>query len=140
MQDADGDGISDYEEVRIGTDPFLADTDKDGFIDGDEVRNGFNPLKFSSGDKSDKVVFEEPIEKGEVNKVYRVLDVKYLEKPKEQPEDSTGQAGEELEGEEGGLVISGKALQDLLWFFIFTALGRLWLLSKLTKTATGNIF
>lgn len=42
--DTDNDGLSDYEEVKIyGTNPLSADTDGDGFLDGDEVRNGYNP-------------------------------------------------------------------------------------------------
>lgn len=42
--DADGDGISDYDEVTVyGTDPENADTDGDGFSDFDEIAAGFNP-------------------------------------------------------------------------------------------------
>ena len=45
VADTDGDGLSDYEEVKIyHTDPLKADTDGDGFKDGDEVKNGYNPL------------------------------------------------------------------------------------------------
>src|SRR3990167_2188454 len=58
--DTDGDGVSDKEEIRLGANPEAADTDKDGFLDGDEIKNGFDPLKFSVGDKSDKIVFESP--------------------------------------------------------------------------------
>ncbi|MFZ2187405.1 MAG: Ig-like domain-containing protein [Candidatus Moraniibacteriota bacterium] len=58
--DTDGDGVPNKEEIRFGTNPTLADSDGDGFLDGDEIKKGFNPLKFSSGDKSDKVVFESP--------------------------------------------------------------------------------
>ncbi|MDD5072091.1 MAG: hypothetical protein PHQ42_05170 [Patescibacteria group bacterium] len=43
--DTDGDGLSDYEEVRIyKTDPLNPDTDGDGYPDGEEVRSGYNPL------------------------------------------------------------------------------------------------
>jgi len=35
--DADGDGLSDAEEERAGTDSSLADTDGDGLLDGEEV-------------------------------------------------------------------------------------------------------
>ncbi len=35
--DSDGDGLSDKEEIRIGTDPYDPDTDKDGLTDGEEV-------------------------------------------------------------------------------------------------------
>ena len=61
-EDADGDGVSDKEEIRLGANPQSADTDQDGFLDGDEIKNGFDPLKFSAGDKSDKIVFESPKE------------------------------------------------------------------------------
>lgn len=44
--DTDGDGLSDGEEVNLyGTDPTLADTDGDGLSDGDEINlYGTNPL------------------------------------------------------------------------------------------------
>ncbi len=42
--DSDGDGLTDTEERRLGTDPFRADTDGDGIPDGEEVRRGLNPL------------------------------------------------------------------------------------------------
>ena len=43
--DTDGDGLSDYEEIMIWkTDPLIADTDGDSYNDGVEVKNGFNPL------------------------------------------------------------------------------------------------
>jgi len=42
--DSDGDGMFDYEEVKIYfTDPLNPDTDGDGYEDGEEVKNGFNP-------------------------------------------------------------------------------------------------
>ena len=42
--DTDKDGIPDWFEAVIGTDPMLADTDKDGYSDLDEINKGFNPL------------------------------------------------------------------------------------------------
>ncbi|HMB65274.1 MAG TPA: CAP domain-containing protein, partial [Patescibacteria group bacterium] len=43
-RDTDKDGLSDYEEVYIyGTDPKDSDTDKDGMSDGEEVARGRNP-------------------------------------------------------------------------------------------------
>lgn len=42
--DSDGDGLSDEEEARIGTDPTLQDTDGDGCNDALEVRVHWNPL------------------------------------------------------------------------------------------------
>ena len=50
-QDSDGDGLSDAEELAIGTNPRVADTDGDGFLDKEEVenwdRNGGNHLRFN---------------------------------------------------------------------------------------------
>jgi Bacterial TSP3 repeat len=42
--DSDGDGLSDEDEKRIGTDPTNPDTDGDGLSDGVEVRMGLDPL------------------------------------------------------------------------------------------------
>jgi hypothetical protein len=47
--DSDGDGLTDAEEARLGTDPLVADTDGDGVGDGIEVRlaspdSDFDPL------------------------------------------------------------------------------------------------
>src|SRR5690606_2932203 len=36
--DRDGDGLTDVEEIRLGTDPGNPDTDGDGLLDGQEVR------------------------------------------------------------------------------------------------------
>ena len=42
--DADGDGLGDYAESVIGTDPTNPDTDGDGIPDGAEVEQGTDPL------------------------------------------------------------------------------------------------
>ena len=42
--DQDGDGISDQNEVALGTDKTKADTDGDGLTDGEEKSIGTNPL------------------------------------------------------------------------------------------------
>lgn len=44
VADTDGDGLSDGQEVALGTNPLLADTDGDGLTDGQEVALGTNPL------------------------------------------------------------------------------------------------
>jgi YD repeat-containing protein len=44
FRDSDGDGLSDEEEIALGTDPFNPDTDGDGYPDGLEVALGSNPL------------------------------------------------------------------------------------------------
>lgn len=44
--DSDGDGLTDAEEIKLGTDPSDADTDDDGVSDGDEVKlYHTNPLR-----------------------------------------------------------------------------------------------
>lgn len=57
--DFDNDGLSNADELRLGTDPYNPDTDHDGFSDGDEVRSGHDPLHFSPGDGRDKIVVED---------------------------------------------------------------------------------
>jgi hypothetical protein len=49
LTDSDGDGIPDYDELRIGTDPYNPDTDGDGLSDGYEVGDLSNP-RDSDGD------------------------------------------------------------------------------------------
>ena len=45
LTDTDSDGLTDFEEVNLGTDPLLADTDSDGLTDLEEVNLGItNPL------------------------------------------------------------------------------------------------
>jgi len=47
--DSDGDGLSDYEEIRIyDTDPWLVDSDGDGLSDAEEVEAGTNPCDLYS--------------------------------------------------------------------------------------------
>ena len=43
-EDTDGDGLTDSEEKKIGTDPNKADTDGDGYLDGEERNQETNPL------------------------------------------------------------------------------------------------
>ena len=42
--DSDDDGLSDGDEIKLGTDPFNPDTDGDGLNDGDEINFGADPL------------------------------------------------------------------------------------------------
>ena len=46
LTDTDGDGIRDYDEVyKYHTNPTLYDTDEDGMGDGAEIKNNLNPLE-----------------------------------------------------------------------------------------------
>ena len=50
--DSDGDGLSDREEVRVyKTDPLKPDTDADGYLDGQEVRANYDPNNPAKGAK-----------------------------------------------------------------------------------------
>ncbi len=51
--DPDGDGLTNKDEAKYGTDPNKPDTDEGGVKDGDEVKNGTNPLN-PKDDDSDK--------------------------------------------------------------------------------------
>lgn len=48
--DNDQDGLSNYEEYLLGTDPLCADSDYDGLSDGDEVIYGTDPLNPDTDD------------------------------------------------------------------------------------------
>lgn len=42
--DSDGDGLTNGQELALGTNPYLADTDGDGVNDGQEIADGTDPL------------------------------------------------------------------------------------------------
>ncbi len=46
--DSDDDGVQDGQEVELGLDPLNADTDDDGLADGVEIEKGLNPLSQDS--------------------------------------------------------------------------------------------
>jgi hypothetical protein len=46
--DTDGDGVSDFDEIRSGGNPTLVDTDGDGFTDGEEVAAGTSPAQLDT--------------------------------------------------------------------------------------------
>ncbi|MHB1316596.1 MAG: hypothetical protein ACYCZW_01930 [Minisyncoccota bacterium] len=50
--DTDGDGLHDWEETLIGTDPKNPDTDGDGTSDGDEIKQNRDPRKTGPDDKN----------------------------------------------------------------------------------------
>lgn len=49
-KDTDGDGVSDEDEKKDGTDAKKPDTDEDGVDDGDEKKNGTDPLNPDTDD------------------------------------------------------------------------------------------
>ncbi len=51
FEDFDQDGLSNAEESIWGTDPYNPDTDGDGYSDYAEIKSGYDPLKPAPGDK-----------------------------------------------------------------------------------------
>ena len=49
--DTDQDGLTDWREAAIGTNPYDPDSDGDGLSDGWEVAQGFDPLNASDGNQ-----------------------------------------------------------------------------------------
>ena len=56
--DADNDGLIGSDEHYLGTNPDNPDSDGDGFSDGEECRNGTNPLLFALMDPDDPAYLE----------------------------------------------------------------------------------
>ena len=61
--DDDNDGISDEEEIIIGTNPLITDTDNDGINDGDEIEVGTDPLVPNEIDIEESLEIVEQAEK-----------------------------------------------------------------------------
>lgn len=78
LLDSDGDGLSDWEEIRIGTSPFNPDTDGDGYLDGIEFKNGFDPLKPGP---ADKVVYQDVRKHGKVSEKLKIEKVEVVTLP-----------------------------------------------------------
>jgi len=57
LRDTDEDGLPDFLEIEIGSDPFSPDSDGDGYLDGEEMVAGFDPL---SPSVEDKIVYQDP--------------------------------------------------------------------------------
>jgi hypothetical protein len=75
LKDSDSDGLSDWEEIRLKTDPFNPDTDRDGFLDGIEYKRGFDPLKAGP---ADRVVWQDPRKAGKITDKLKVERVEII--------------------------------------------------------------
>lgn len=61
--DSDGDGLFDWEEEALATNPQNPDTDKDGYLDGEEVASGYSPLRYAPDDQQPGAVQPRPLPK-----------------------------------------------------------------------------
>jgi len=66
FKDRDQDGLSDQEEIAIGTDPDKADTDGDGYSDKVELESGFDPLVPAPNDRMVKKTEQTNLQKESV--------------------------------------------------------------------------
>jgi len=81
-KDSDYDGLSDYQEIELNTDPFLPDTDGDGFLDGVEVASGYNPLNPSP---AKKIAYQDPRKvKPQMTDILKVERVELVSVPQEE--------------------------------------------------------
>ena len=62
--DAEGDGLSNGDEVAYGTDPYRLDTDQDGYSDKEEISVGSNPLDPASTPQNLITVFYDDFSDG----------------------------------------------------------------------------
>ena len=102
FKDSDSDNLSDWEEIRIGTDPFNPDTDSDGYLDGIEFARGFDPKRPGP---ADKVVYQNPKKFGKISSRMKIEKVEIVDLPKR----------------EKGLKISGVAIPNsFITLYIFS--------------------
>ena len=127
--DSDNDGIPDYEEIRLGTNIFTADSDGDGFKDGDELKNGFDPRKYSAGDGSDKVSYQDPEDLKEISEVFKVTKIEpkevMMSKEEEKDKDEFELAGTALPNSmvtlyiySDPIVVTVQADNDGNWYYV----------------------
>jgi len=77
FKDSDQDGLSDWQEVILDTNPFNPDTDGDGYLDGIEYKSGFDPKKPGL---ADKILWQDPREKGKVGERVAIEKVEITDK------------------------------------------------------------
>lgn len=56
LGDFDKDGLTDTEELKLGTNPYSADTDSDGHNDKEEIEKGYNPCGDGVMPSSDNLI------------------------------------------------------------------------------------
>ena len=71
LEDADGDGLSDFEEAGLGSDPAVADTDADRLGDGVEAALGTDPTRVDTdgdgvADGEELELYRDPLEAASV--------------------------------------------------------------------------
>jgi hypothetical protein len=76
FKDSDEDGLYDWQEISLGTDPLNPDTDQDGFLDGIEVKYGFDPQKL---DPAKRMFVGDPKKEGRISEKLSVEKVEILE-------------------------------------------------------------
>ncbi|MBC7073847.1 hypothetical protein H5T58_00420, partial [Candidatus Parcubacteria bacterium] len=79
LLDSDEDGLYDWDEIRLGTDPFNPDSDRDGYLDGSEIKLKYDPLKPGP---ADKMVFQDPRKAGKVSEKISVEKVEFAKEDK----------------------------------------------------------
>lgn len=67
-RDYDSDGITDYEEIKLGTNPFLADSDFDGYLDAEDT----NPTIYDKS--SNEIKYDISVIVGPYDKVITAID------------------------------------------------------------------
>jgi chemotaxis protein histidine kinase CheA len=77
FKDSDQDGLSDWQEVILDTNPFNPDTDGDGYLDGSEYKLGYDPKKPGL---ADKILWQDPREKGKVGERVAIEKVEITDK------------------------------------------------------------
>lgn len=76
--DSDQDRLPDYLEKIIGTDENNSDTDGDGYSDFDEIKNGYNPLNEEKFVEEDWGVIKERIKKDDEELYTNIFEEKKL--------------------------------------------------------------
>jgi hypothetical protein len=96
--DLDNDGLRDWEETLLGTDPGKEDTDEDGTNDGKEIQEGRDPLVQGPDDKKETPNTAETIltEEGTTGEVGKQLFAGYLSLKQQGLLDDTGSRNELL--------------------------------------------